>query len=342
MHAHSRFPLTHNPSGWYYGFISTDLKPKEIKNFTLCDKEVVAYKTEQGTINVIDPFCPHLGAHLGHGGKIVGENIECPFHAWQFGTDGKCANVPYSDGLPPQKNNRGCINHWPIKEVQDIVYIWYDNEGNEPWFDIDIPAELSDRSIWSKPKIYSWTLDSHIQELVENAVDTAHFTKVHEKTYKNILPKVDESDFSSTSFSITTTSDFDVLGKKYPTTVFVRCDGLGVMHVESLFTDKMGLHLTMAMRPAAAGKVELRAIIQHRISKNPLLNVFQRLFAMDFFPNEVEHDIKIWKNKRYVPKPVLSKDDGPIMPFRKWCEQFYSSPDSVQPMIASDTLKGAA
>ena len=34
-----------------------------------------------------DAYCPHLGAHLGHGGIINGECIECPFHAWRWKTD---------------------------------------------------------------------------------------------------------------------------------------------------------------------------------------------------------------------------------------------------------------
>ncbi|CAF4939253.1 unnamed protein product, partial [Rotaria socialis] len=37
-------------------------------------------------------FCPHMGAHLGVGGKIRhGTCIECPFHGWTFdGETGDC------------------------------------------------------------------------------------------------------------------------------------------------------------------------------------------------------------------------------------------------------------
>ena len=28
--------------------------------------------------------CPHMGAHLGFGGRVVGEAIRCPMHGFSF------------------------------------------------------------------------------------------------------------------------------------------------------------------------------------------------------------------------------------------------------------------
>lgn len=45
-----------------------------------------------------DAYCPHLGAHLGIGGKVHKDCIECPFHSWSFeGCTGKLTNIPYAD-----------------------------------------------------------------------------------------------------------------------------------------------------------------------------------------------------------------------------------------------------
>ena len=57
----------------------------------------VAFRTEQGKAAILDAYCPHLGAHLAIGGKVVGNCIECPFHGWQFrAQDGQCTAVPYA------------------------------------------------------------------------------------------------------------------------------------------------------------------------------------------------------------------------------------------------------
>ena len=46
-----------------------------------------------------------------------------------------------------------------------------------------------------------------------------------------------------------------------------------------------------------------------------------------FFISRVKHDVRqdmtIWESKRYQPLPILSRADGEIMTYRKYCEQFY-------------------
>lgn len=56
------------------------------------------FRGHSGTAYVVDAYCPHLGASLAVGGRVVGSCIECPFHGWQFqGKDGKCVRIPYAD-----------------------------------------------------------------------------------------------------------------------------------------------------------------------------------------------------------------------------------------------------
>ena len=45
---------------------------------------------------------------------------------------------------------------------------------------------------------------------------------------------------------------------------------------------------------------------------------------MDEVTRQLEQDIPIWENKRYLNPPVLCDGDGPIGLFRKWSKQFYS------------------
>jgi cholesterol 7-dehydrogenase len=41
---------------------------------------LVLFRTESGEAKVLDAYCPHMGADLGVGSKVVGDCIECPFH----------------------------------------------------------------------------------------------------------------------------------------------------------------------------------------------------------------------------------------------------------------------
>ena len=45
------------------------------------DREIVVFRTESGTVCAAEAYCPHLGAHLGHGGEVCGEDCVVRFTA---------------------------------------------------------------------------------------------------------------------------------------------------------------------------------------------------------------------------------------------------------------------
>ncbi len=93
------FPV---PVGWYFIDYSENLKPGELRNINVFGQEWVLFRSESGEkVGVTDPYCPHLGAHIGHGGKVCGDNVRCPFHHWEYDTEGWCKNIPYAKVMPP-------------------------------------------------------------------------------------------------------------------------------------------------------------------------------------------------------------------------------------------------
>jgi phenylpropionate dioxygenase-like ring-hydroxylating dioxygenase large terminal subunit len=54
----------------------------EVLTRQFMDREIVMYRTKSGLARAIEAYCPHLGAHLGHGGKVLGDELHCPFHAF--------------------------------------------------------------------------------------------------------------------------------------------------------------------------------------------------------------------------------------------------------------------
>ena len=103
------------------------------------ERDFVLYRTEGGEPVLLDAFCPHLGAHLGHGGKVEGDDIRCPFHAWKFGKDGACSEIPYTEKIPPKAKIR-CNQ---IDERNGMIFAWHDDEGAAPEWEVpDLPEAL--------------------------------------------------------------------------------------------------------------------------------------------------------------------------------------------------------
>ena len=70
-------------------------------------KNLAVFRGEDGQAQVLDAYCPHMGANLGVGGLVKGNCLECPFHGWQFrGHDGKCVHIPYAEDIRHSESGR--------------------------------------------------------------------------------------------------------------------------------------------------------------------------------------------------------------------------------------------
>src|SRR5262249_1486232 len=133
-----------------------------------------AFRGDDDRVAVTDAYCPHLGADLSAGGRVVGNAIACPFHNWQFAGDGRCVKIPYCERIP----KKAALRAWPTREQDGVIYFYFDAADKSPGFEIPAGPFRPDWS-WSRPMYFSWRIRMHVQEVVENAVDTAHFPEVH-------------------------------------------------------------------------------------------------------------------------------------------------------------------
>ena len=74
--------------GWFQVDYSDQLRRGEVRPFRAFDQEFVLWRDEDGNAHLMDAFCRHLGTHLGHGGRVKGNRIQCPFHGWCFDASG--------------------------------------------------------------------------------------------------------------------------------------------------------------------------------------------------------------------------------------------------------------
>ena len=61
------------PRGWFAVAHSDEIAKGEVQKAHYFGQDLVVFRTESGKAGVFDAYCPHLGAHLGVGGKVEGE-----------------------------------------------------------------------------------------------------------------------------------------------------------------------------------------------------------------------------------------------------------------------------
>ena len=169
-----RFPFSGIPQGWYVIATSAEVRPGQVVGRRYFDRELVLYRTESGIVRAVDGHCPHMGAHL-EAGRVVGEQLRCAFHGFQFDLDGICVATPYGEGVPP----RARLSTWLLREQNGLILTWFDTEGKPPeWTVPELPCSSWNGLVWHR---YT-DLETHPQETTENSVDFGHFTSIHNFT----------------------------------------------------------------------------------------------------------------------------------------------------------------
>src|SRR5690554_6009815 len=106
------FPLRGYPRGWFQVAWAAEIPPGTVHRMRYFGRELVAYRGDAGQLHVLDAYCPHLGAHLGHGGRVEGDCIRCPYHGWKFDGSGKNVEIPLTDRV----NRAVTIAPWIVHE----------------------------------------------------------------------------------------------------------------------------------------------------------------------------------------------------------------------------------
>ncbi len=82
------------PFGWFAVAMSDDIAAGDVKTLAYFGTELVVWRGESGSLHALDPYCPHMGAHRGHGGAVAGDDLQCPFHHWTFSGAGAVTAIP--------------------------------------------------------------------------------------------------------------------------------------------------------------------------------------------------------------------------------------------------------
>lgn len=313
----SRFPFG-IPNGWFAVSYSDELEAGAVRRLRYFDRELVLFRTETGTPAMLDAHCPHLGAHLGEGGTVVGETIRCPFHGRRFAVDGSCAEIPYA-----KTPGRGAgARAWHVIERNGLVLVWHHGDGAAPAFDVPVLDEWGGPDWTAAYTRRSWVVATHPQEILENAIDWPHFEHVHG------MPAPEERDHAFEGDVLRWTVGASRQSKLVDATrdnflIDSQSYGLGVSWLRY-----RGYYKLLAFAGATPVDAETTEIRLGVVGKHDGRSEKDTQSALEAFVTDqgraMEHDIRIWENKAYRSDPELGVEDGPIRELRRWASRFYS------------------
>lgn len=110
-----------NPNHWYPVAWAEHLKAGQVMPVTVWQQAIAVYRNAEGQAFALEDACPHKGIEL-HKGEVVGNCLACPYHGWEFDSEGHCVNIPYfpkSQLLP-----RATARAYPTQEKYGIIWIF--------------------------------------------------------------------------------------------------------------------------------------------------------------------------------------------------------------------------
>ncbi|WP_437638155.1 Rieske 2Fe-2S domain-containing protein [Sorangium sp. So ce854] len=304
----ARIPLPPFPKGWFQVASSEELSTGGPLPLRCFGRDLVLFRTVDGEARVLDAHCPHLGAHLGIGGRVEQGGVRCPFHGWVISGDGACVHIPYADTIPP----RARVRAWDTRELDGMILVHHATGGEAPAFEIPLLAEARSAA-WSRATSKRWRIRTHVQETLENIVDPAHFVTVHS------MPEPPRTEVEIEGHIIRSRSAVKQRGpggRVVDGTITWEGHGMGYGTIR--FTGIVELLFVNTVTPVDDELVDVRVAFWLRNGGAERLG--QALAAE--VCRQIEEDIPIWENKIYRPQPVLCAGEKSIMTLRKWSSQF--------------------
>ena len=166
--ADGTFPL----NAWYAIAWSDEIK-HELSARTVCDRDVVLYRRENGEVAALEDACWHRLLPLSLG-WLQGDQVVCGYHGLVYNAAGRCTFMPAQETINPS----ACVRAFPIVERHRLVWIW---PGDPALAD---PAKMpdfhwNDGTDWVGKGGTYYNLKCDYRLIIDNLMDLTHETYVH-------------------------------------------------------------------------------------------------------------------------------------------------------------------
>ncbi|KAL8485624.1 hypothetical protein ACS0TY_027786 [Phlomoides rotata] len=156
---------------WYPVAFTADLKDDTMVPIDCFEEPWVLFRGKDGKPGCVQNTCAHRACPL-HLGSVNEGRIQCPYHGWEYSTDGKC------EKMPSTKSTKVKIKALPCFEQEGMIWIW---PGNDPPT-ATIPSLLPPSGFEIHAEIVMELPVEH-GLLLDNLLDLAHAPFTHTSTF---------------------------------------------------------------------------------------------------------------------------------------------------------------
>lgn len=176
---------------WFVVCQSAEVKKGEVIGRGFLDGRVAIFRGANGKAQVLSSYCPHLGADVSYG-FVQGNNLQCPFHYWEYDQTGKAVKTGIGDKPPP----KACLFRFPTVERWGLIFAF---NGKEALWDLPDLAYPDDELYVTTTEMKHFPADPWVGCC--NTLDIHHFIVLHKLKMRQ--GDVQEKDIRWSEHSVT-------------------------------------------------------------------------------------------------------------------------------------------
>ncbi|HWL10715.1 MAG TPA: aromatic ring-hydroxylating dioxygenase subunit alpha [Planctomicrobium sp.] len=195
---------------WHLVSTGTELaKPGQFIALTLFDIPIVV-RNFDGELVALRNVCAHRQAIIARKPSGCSPTLRCPYHGWEYGSDGKTRKLPGASNFPKFKHDHYCLDKFHVDQCGDLVFIRLSDTGPtlrewigdnydlyEKWFAVpDYTQSMSAR----------YDMEANWKIPVEGSLESYHIPCIHPNTFHE-----DPGEKNSTHFFFPTGTSFQTI-----------------------------------------------------------------------------------------------------------------------------------
>lgn len=171
--AHSMPAYAYN--AWYPLAWSRDIG-HELTTRRVLEKDLVLFRTANGSLAALDDACPHRLAPLSLG-TLRGDAVECGYHGLTFDCRGRCVHAPGIKSPPASFK----VRSYPTAQSMGLFWVWMGDPEQAARTDVFHLPEYDDPA-YSLVEGDALPVDANYLSLADNLCDPTHVVFVHKTT----------------------------------------------------------------------------------------------------------------------------------------------------------------
>jgi phenylpropionate dioxygenase-like ring-hydroxylating dioxygenase large terminal subunit len=185
-------------NAWYVAAWDHEVTAKQPLARTIAGRPLALWRNSDGRAVALADACWHRLAPLSKG-KVLGDEIQCPYHGLRYNSAGRCTSMPAQETINPS----AIVPSYPVVERYRYVWVWV----GDP--DLADPDTVPDMEQMDSPE---WAGDGetiyapcNYQLLLDNLMDLTHEEFVHSSSIGQDELSEAEFEVSHTDRGVTVT-----------------------------------------------------------------------------------------------------------------------------------------